>query len=94
MAGEALNENCVQATVQHGGGGIMVWGCISTKGMGMLEKVNGRLDGNGYIYILENALSQHVICCQCQEDGYFSRIMQPATHPSWLNNGSKTKILP
>ena len=56
MVGEALNENCVQATVQHGGGGIMVWGCISRKGMGILEKVNGRLDGNGYIYILENAL--------------------------------------
>ena len=47
MAGEALNENCVQDTVQHGGGGIMVWGCICRKGTGILEKVNGRLDGNG-----------------------------------------------
>ena len=56
MVGEALNQNCVQSTVQHGGGGIMVWGCISRKGMGILEKVNGRLDGNGYINILENAL--------------------------------------
>ena len=56
MVGEALNENCVQTTVQHGGGGIMVWGCISRKGMGILEKVNGRLDGNGYINILENSL--------------------------------------
>ena len=53
---EALNENCVQATVQHEGDGIMVWGCMSRKGMEILEKVNSRLDGNGYIYILQNAL--------------------------------------
>ena len=54
--GVALNENCVQATVHHEGGGIMVWGSMSRKGMEILEKVNSRLDGNGYIYILENAL--------------------------------------
>ena len=46
----------MQTTVQHGGGGIMVWGCVSRKGMGILEKVNDRLDGNGYINILENSL--------------------------------------
>ena len=56
MVGQALNVNCMQFTVKHGGGGIMVWGCISRKGMGILEKVEGRLDGNGYINILENAL--------------------------------------
>ena len=56
MAGEALNENCVQTPVNHGGGGITVWVCISRKGMGILEKFNGRLDGSGYIYILENSL--------------------------------------
>ena len=39
MVGEALNVNCVQSTVKHGGGGIMVWGCISKKGMGILEKL-------------------------------------------------------
>ena len=31
-------------------------GCISRKEMEILEKVEGRLDGNGYINILENAL--------------------------------------
>ena len=54
--GVALNENCVQASVEHGGDGIMVWGCMSRKGMEILEKVNRRLDENGYIYILESAL--------------------------------------
>ena len=53
---EALNDNCVQATVQHEGDGIIVWGCISRKGMEILEKVNSRLDGNGYINIHQNAV--------------------------------------
>ena len=37
MVGEEFNENCVQSIVKHGGGGIVVWGCISRKGMGILE---------------------------------------------------------
>ena len=53
---EALNENSVQASVQHEGDGIMVQGCISRKGMEIFEKVNSRLEGNGYINILQNAL--------------------------------------
>ena len=36
VVGEALNVNCVQSAVKHEGWGIM--GCISRKGMGILEK--------------------------------------------------------
>ena len=36
----------------------MVWGCINEKGVGFLTKVDGRLNGKGYINILENALIQ------------------------------------
>ena len=49
-------EDCVQPTVKHGGGGIMVWGCINAKGVGFLTKVEGRLNGEGYINILKNVL--------------------------------------
>ena len=56
MAGEEFMEDCVQPTVKHGGGGIMVWGCINAKGVGFLTKVDGRLNEEGYINILENAL--------------------------------------
>ena len=34
----------------------MVWGCISQKDIGMLVKVYGKLDREGYVGILENAL--------------------------------------
>ena len=56
MVGEELKEDCVQSTVKHGGGGIMVWGCINARGVGILSKVDGRLNGEAYIEILENAL--------------------------------------
>ena len=46
MAGEEFMEDCVQPTMKHGGGGIIVWGCINAKGVGFLTKVEaewGRL---------------------------------------------------
>jgi hypothetical protein len=56
MVGEDLKEYCVQPTLKHGGGGIMLWGCINARGTGCLSKVNGSLNGPGYIFILEDAL--------------------------------------
>ena len=35
-------------TVKHGGGGIMVWGCMMTKGVGHLALVSGNLNSTGY----------------------------------------------
>ena len=53
--GEEFHE-CLQATVKHGGGGIMVWGCINSRGVGHLKKVEGRLNASAYIDLLENCL--------------------------------------
>ena len=43
-------------TVKHVGGGIMVWGCFSGKGLGPLVKVDGKMNRFGYIDILEKNL--------------------------------------
>ena len=56
MAGEELKESCIQTTVKHGGGGIMVWGCINVRGVGCLSKIDGKLSGERYIDVLENSL--------------------------------------
>ena len=54
MTGEELKENCVQPTVRHGGGGIMVWGCINARGC--MSKVEGSLTGEVYIDVLADGL--------------------------------------
>ena len=43
-------------SVKHGGGGVMMWGCFSGKGLGLLVKVNGKMNHHDYIQILESHL--------------------------------------
>ena len=64
MAGEEFVDDYVQSTVKHGGGGIMVWGCITAHGVDFLTKVEGRLNGSAYIDLLGNNLipSSHFHC--------------------------------
>ena len=38
--GEACKPNTI-ATVKHGGGSIMLWGCFAAGGTGALHKING-----------------------------------------------------
>jgi len=44
---------CLNPTVKHGGGGIMVWGIITRKGVGRIFKVAGTFNGDYYIKILK-----------------------------------------
>jgi hypothetical protein len=53
--GRAYDDRVVKKTVKHGGGSIMVWGCISWKGPGRLYCVDERMDGPKYCQILEDA---------------------------------------
>ncbi len=46
--GEEYQENCALPTVKHGGGSIMVWGCMATAGTGELRFIEGNMDSNMY----------------------------------------------
>ncbi len=56
QAGEGLINREVQGTVKFGGGNIMVWGCMGWEGVGHLAEVEGRMDANQYVDILEDNL--------------------------------------
>ena len=50
--GEPLRDDTIQATVKHGGGSVMFWGCFAGKKVGDLHKINGIMDQHIYHQIL------------------------------------------
>lgn len=54
----ALDPKHLTATVKHGGGSVMVWGCMAASGVGKLIFIDGKMDQFLYKRILqENLLS-------------------------------------
>ena len=52
-AGKSLSDRITQPTVKHGGGNIMVWGCMDWNGVGILAEIEGRMDSAQYVDILD-----------------------------------------
>lgn len=55
---EELKQKNLRATVKHGGGSVMVWGCFSAAGVGSLVFIDGIMDRKVYINILRNNMKQ------------------------------------
>ena len=53
-----LDRKHLRPTVKHGRGHVMVWGCISTKGVGNLVFINGNMNQDYYLKILKENLKQ------------------------------------
>ena len=54
--GTRFNINNMVPSIKHGGGGLMMWGCFSRKGLGPLVRVDGKMKHGDYIQILEKHL--------------------------------------
>jgi len=54
--GQQLQDHDVIPTVKHGGGSIMVWGCMLSSGVGYLCRVDGGLNSEMYQNILKDEL--------------------------------------
>jgi transposase len=50
--GEEFDERYVRKEVKHGGGNVMVWGCITAKGLGRIVRIEGTMDATLYTQIL------------------------------------------
>jgi hypothetical protein len=55
--GETLSSRLVDQTVKHGGGSLMVWGCMTWEyGVGNLVRIDGKMDAELYTQILDEDL--------------------------------------
>ena len=48
----------LKPTLKFGGGSVLVWGCMSAKGVGNLVFIDGIMDKNVYLNIIQNNLAQ------------------------------------
>lgn len=53
---QRLKSKCIQSTVKHGGGSLMVWGCFSSNGVGQLVKIDEKMTGQYYVNLLKKNL--------------------------------------
>ena len=49
-------EREVQGTVKFGGGNIIVWGCMGWNGVSQLAEIEGKMDADQFVSILEDHL--------------------------------------
>ena len=57
-AGEGLSDRRVEGTVKFGGGNLMMWGCMSWEGIGYACRIEGKMDADLYVSILEDEFQQ------------------------------------
>ncbi len=50
------STKCVLPTVKHGGGSVVVWGCMSAAGTGELQLTEGTMNANMYCDILKQSM--------------------------------------
>ena len=56
--GEAFKDKYLVPTVKHGGGGVMVWGCMASSGVGAVHFIDGIMDRKRYSGEEDAAISQ------------------------------------
>ncbi len=54
--GEEYKDKYILPTVKHGGGSVMVWGCMSPAGTGELQFIEGTMNANMYCDILKQSM--------------------------------------
>src|SRR5260221_6699059 len=56
--GEGLSDRLVEGTLKFGGGHVMLWGCFGWDGVGYACKIDGNMDADLYVSILEDELQE------------------------------------
>ena len=72
-----MDELNLQATMKHGGGGLMVWGCMASSGVGELIFIDEIMDKYVYLNILKQNLLKSTQKLNLPRDFYFQQDRDP-----------------
>jgi len=76
-ANSELQPKNLAATVKHGGGSVLVWGCFSSHGVGKLVFIDGIMDHKMYINILKENLKKSAEDMGIGQHFYFQQDNDP-----------------
>lgn len=74
---ERYSRNCVVPTVKGGGGKLMIWGCMSAAGVGLVCRVEGTVNAPKYIQILENYMLPSAAATFDRQEWHFQQDNAP-----------------
>lgn len=94
---EEFHPNKVKQTMKHGGGNIMVWGCITRNGVGPLVKIEGIMKKEQYLDILQKNLPEAIRQTKIVEENVIFQQDGDPKHTAkvvknWLNNQKFSSI--
>lgn len=58
--GQEYRSDCIVPTVKHGGQSVLIWGCMSAKGVGEMTFIDGTMNASLYIQILNEKMTPSV----------------------------------
>lgn len=79
---QEFDKKFTRGTVKHGGGSIMVWGCMSSAGVGNLVIIDGTMTQYSYIDLLKDNLQPSAAKLGIENDYVFYQDNDPK-HKAW-----------
>jgi hypothetical protein len=89
--GGRLTERQVKGTAKHGGGSLMMWGCMTAKGVGYACRIDGNLDSELYTHILDDEFLETLEYYELGRDEIIFQQDNDPKHTS-RTNGSRTRV--
>jgi len=80
---EELKLKNVKPTVKHGGGSVLVWGCMSARGVGKLVFIDGIMNAEGYLKILKENLHSSATKMGLERDKFIFQQDNDPKHTAW-----------
>ncbi|KAG1034479.1 hypothetical protein G6F43_013053 [Rhizopus delemar] len=95
--GDKLKDFQVQHMVKHGGGSLMLWGCLTWHGVGYLSNIKGSINSDFYIGILEDELMKTIDWYDLEKEDIIFQQDNASIHTAkevseWLDNNNITVL--